>query len=135
MTADSQWPLTAAVYTALTGDATLTALVGTRVFNHVPQETAFPYVVIGETTLVPFDSKTTEGAEVVLTIHSWSRYRGSKEILDIQKAVVDVLDKASLTVTGHSLVQLRVAFADNFEDPGDDKTRHGVQRFRALTHA
>ena len=49
MTADSQWPLQQALHAALTGDAALQAFLGTpaRVFDQVPQDSAFPYLVIG----------------------------------------------------------------------------------------
>ena len=136
MTADSQWPLQAAIHTALTGDATLQGLIGNpaRVYDHVPQDSVFPYVKIGDDTLVAFDTKTEEGAEATLTIHTWSRYRGKKETLDIMKAIGDVLDNASLSVVGHTLVLLLQEFQQTLEDP-DGFTKHGVQRFRALTQA
>ena len=144
MTADSQWPLQQAVYDALSGDAVLQGLTGqvpARVFDHVPQETwrtpdssgAFPpYVVIGLSTVREFDSKTEDGCDQTLTIHTWSRHRGFKEAKQIMSAVVDVLDRGALTVAGHALIQLRFEFSDSFLEE-DGMTRHGVQRFRALT--
>ena len=41
---------------------------------------------------------------------------------------------ASLSVSGHELVLIRQEFGATFLDP-DGLTRHGVQRFRALTQA
>ena len=134
MTADSQWALQQAVFTALSGDAALQALVGNpaRVYDQVPQDAAFPYVVVGEVTARPFDSKTEDGMEQTVTVHSWSRYRGLKETKQIMAAVVDALDRQALGVTGHDLVLLRFEFSQTFLDP-DGLTRHGVQRLRALT--
>jgi Protein of unknown function (DUF3168) len=118
----------------LAGDTTVQALLGNpaRVFDHVPQGSPFPYLAIGSVSAIPFDTKTEAGLDQNLTIHSWSRYRGLKETKDIMAAVFAVLDGQSLAVTGHTLVLLRFEFATTFVDD-DGLTRHGVQRFRALT--
>ena len=136
MSSDSQWPLQQAVYGALTGDASVQALLGTpaRVFDHVPQDSAFPYVVVGEATSGPFDTKTEDGLDQTLTIHTWSRYRGLKETKEIMAAVTGALDDQALAVSGHDLVLLRFAFGTTVLDP-DGLTRHGVHRFRAVTQA
>jgi len=136
VTADSQWPLQQAVYAALTGDATLQGLLGApaRVFDHVPADTAFPYLVLGEAASAPFDAKTEDGMAQTLTIHTWSRYRGLKETKEIMAAVAAALDDRSLSLAGHALVLLRFEFGATFLD-ADGLTRHGVQRFHALTQA
>ena len=134
MSADSQWPLQTAVYARLIADPTVQGLLGApaRVFDHVPQASPFPYVAIGETTAQPFDTKTEVGMEQRLLVHTWSRYRGQKETKEIMAAIVGALDQAALSVGGHTLVLLRFEFATTTVDP-DGLTRHGVQRFRALT--
>ncbi|RMD64398.1 MAG: DUF3168 domain-containing protein [Alphaproteobacteria bacterium] len=134
MSADSQWPLQQAVHNALSGAVALKALLGDppRVFDHVPPDALFPYVVIGETTAVPFDTKNEDGMAMTLSLHTWSRYRGFKETKDIMATVTDVLDAAALSLTDHTLVLLQLVFAATMRDP-DGLTRHGVQRFRALT--
>lgn len=136
MTSDSQWAVQEAIYAVLTGDATLKGLIGdpARVFDHVPAASPFPYLVIGEATSAPFDAKTEDGMEQTLTIHTWSRYRGLKETKEIMAAVAAALDNQGLVLAGHALVLLRFASGATFLDP-DGLTRHGVQRFRALTQA
>ena len=134
MTADSQWPLQKAIYTALRADSSLRTLISNpvRVFDHVPQKTAFPYILIGEAATEDWDTVTTDGMDITITIHTWSRYRGMKETKQIMEAILNVLDKSSLTVTGHNLILFLFEFSDTFMD-ADGFTRHGVQRFRALT--
>lgn len=134
MSADSQWPLQTAVFSRLTADTAVQALLGNpaRVFDHVPQASLFPYVVIGETSAQAFDTKTEAGLEQRLLVHTWSRYRGLKETKEIMAAVSGALDQAALNVGGHALVLLRFEFATTMVDP-DGLTRHGAQRFRALT--
>ena len=136
MSADSQWPVQQAVYGALIGDATVQGLLGSsaRVYDHVPQGSPFPYLVIGAVSAAPFDTKTESGLDQTLTIHTWSRYRGLKETKDVMAAVLAVLDGQSLAVSGHTLVLLRFEFATTVID-NDGLTRHGVQRFRALTQS
>ncbi len=136
MTADSQWPVQEAIYGALIGDPTLQGLLGNpaRVFDHAPQGSDFPYLVIGESQASQFDTKTESGLDQRLTLHTWSRYRGLKETKEIMAAVIDALDGQSLAVGGHALVLLRFEFATTIVDD-DGLTRHGVQRFRVLTQA
>ena len=136
MASDSQWALQQAVHTALTGDATLKTLIGdpARVYDHVPQDTAFPYVVIGEATSIPgeAEAKGQDMFEQTLTIHTWSEYWGFSEVKRIMTAIVDVLDRASLSVAGYTLLEIKFEFSDVSLDP-DQITKHGVQRFRATT--
>jgi len=134
MTASSLWPLQQAVFAALGGDPALKALIGdpARVFDHVPANSAFPYVVIGEATARDWDTKTDDGMEQTLTVHTWSRARGAGETKQIMAAIIDTLDHAPLVVAGHALVLIRFEFTQTLVDP-DGLTHHGVQRFRAIT--
>ena len=129
---DSTYAVQAAVRAALVANATFTALVGTRVYDHVPELATFPYVTIGESTAIPFDVKDKTGMEQTLTLHCWSRYRGRKECKDVLSAIYGVLNRATLTVTGHTFVDCLWEFAETYEDP-DGLTRHGVARYRVIT--
>lgn len=136
MTADAQWTLQQAVYAALRADPALKGLLGdpARVYDHVPADSTFPYLVLGEATTLPFDAKTEDGMEQTLTLHAWSRARGLKETKDIMAAATAALDSQALGLSGHTLILLRFEFAATFME-SDGLTRHGVQRFRAITQA
>ena len=136
MTADAQWALQQAVFAALGADAGLKALLGdpARIYDHVPPSSPFPYLVIGEATSGPFDAKSEDGMEQTLTLHAWSRRRGLKETKEIMAAVTQALDDRALSLTGHTLVLLRFEFGTTALET-DGLTRHGVQRFRAITQA
>ena len=100
----------------------------------MPQSTAHPYLVVGEATAAPFDSKTEDGMEQTIALHSWSTYNGMSEIKSIMDAVVAVLDRADLTVAGHDLVDIRFLSSEaKLEEDG--VTRHGIQKFQVLTEA
>jgi len=118
------------VFDALDGDSTLQSLV-TDVFDFVPENTAFPYVKIGEETAVDNGTKTLQGNEHTLVIHTFSRYRGSKETKEIMSRIYALLHESSLTVSGASLVNLRFDFSDIIKE-NDGLTTHGLQRFRAV---
>ena len=122
--------LASAVYSRLTGDATLMGLVD-GVYDDVPQDTAYPYIVVGEETTLNAGTKTLDGLEYTLTIHVWSRYRGLKETKHIMQRIYALLHTYDLAVTGASLVNLRQEFSSTFVD-ADGLTRHGVIRFRAM---
>ncbi len=121
------------IFNALDG-ATINGVDGnaiTGVFDDVPENTAYPYVVIGEETATNIDTKDKDAHEHTLTIHVWSQYRGRKEIKNIMSSVYTTLHNASITVSGASLVNIRHEFENTLTE-ADGITRHGVMRFRAV---
>lgn len=135
MTVDFQWNLQTGVYDALTGSGTLQSLISNpvRVFDHTPQDSAFPYLVIGEATTAPFDVKDADGQDNFFMVHTWSRYRGTKELKEIMAAVITALDCVDLSglIIGVENPLTRFEFSDiDFEQDG--LTQHGFQRFRAI---
>lgn len=137
MAQDSQWPVEAALFTKLKADATLTALLAggaSGIYDHVPQDSAFPYIVVGETGGQPgeVETKDKDGFQQSVRIHCWSRLRGQREIKEIMGAIADVLDNGTLTVTGHTLVKMQLSFSTTFTEE-DGVTRHGVQDFDIWT--
>jgi len=117
-----------AIYQALTADPTLTGMI-TGVYDHVDQGTAYPYVVIGEDGASEWDTDTEQGAESILTIHSWSREKGRMQTKDIQQAIYELLHRAELTIMDAIFYSIFWEFSDSFLEP-DGETRHGVMRFR-----
>lgn len=120
-----------AIYGVLSGDATLGALI-TGVFDHVPEGTAYPYVVIGEALETPDDSHDRTGRHTVETLHIWSDHRGFSQLGAIAARVVALLDHQPLTVAGHHHVVTRYEFGQQLNDP-DPHLRHTVLRFRVVT--
>ena len=122
-----------AIFSAL-DNATINDVDGnsiTGVFDDVPENTAYPYVVIGEETATNIDTKDKDAHEHTLVIHVWSQYRGRKEIKNIMSSVYTTLHNASITVSGASLVNIRHEFENTLTE-ADGITRHGVMRFRAV---
>ena len=129
---DHSLELQKSIFNALDGDSTLQNLV-TDVYDFVPESTAFPYVKIGEETSLDNGTKTLQGNEHTLVIHTFSRYRGSKEVKEIMSRIYALLHESSLSVSGASLVNLRFEFSDVIKE-NDGFTSHGIQRFRAVVY-
>ena len=52
------------LYSTLNGDSTLDGIVGNnKIFDHVPQDTSYPYVVLGNITTNNRGTKTVDGNE------------------------------------------------------------------------
>ena len=119
------------VYNALLANNPLTTkLGGNNIYDFVPENTAFPYVKIGDQTMVDDGTKTKKGTDFTLMIHTFSRYRGSKEIKEIMSLVYDVLHESSLSVSG-AMNNMRFEFSDIIKE-NDGLTTHGMQRFRVF---
>lgn len=125
--------LQAAIYARL--DSQLTA----PVYDHVPQaddpssDAAFPYVVIDQLTLNEADTNDTNAFVGSIMVHSWSRYRGAKEILELQEGIYNALHQYnnSLTVSGYGVSSIYQTLSEVLRE-NDTITRHGVQRFRVI---
>jgi len=131
---DAQLALQAALVAALDGH------VGAPVFDYVPQDQAYPYVTIGDSTAVDFDTKTEVGQDHTVTIHTWTRAKGRESCKIVMGAIFGLLHRGALTVTGHAVIDSRVVYADVLQDPNETghpsgPVWHGVQRVRIITQS
>lgn len=95
--------------TVLAADAGISALVSGRVYDEPPQPVAFPYVRFGNINPNAFDTPTTLGALVDISIEVHSRSSsGRVEATQVAEAVRAALHRQeeSVTVAGHTLVEL-----------------------------
>lgn len=141
----AEYEVQKAIYLALRADTNLSALLAkdvndstkSAIYDNVPEavdagsDSVFPYVTIGDDTFLEWDTDNSEGKEGTLTIHSWSRYRGRKEVKEIQGAIYDRLHLSNLIFNGYYSVLMLSEYSETLVDP-DGLTRHGVQRFRLI---
>jgi len=117
------------VFTALNG------AVGCTVFDTAPflpeaaPATSFPYCVIGDDTLDPWDTDDQVGASVSVTLHFWSRAEGMAQVKGLMGNAYDLLNRAALTKAGYNVVDCLFEFSTAMNDP-DGKTKHGIARYR-----
>lgn len=121
------------IYIKLSTDTTLNAIVSGRVYDGVPENTVFPYVEIGEYVEKPWNTFTRQGKQTELTIYIYSRFKENSELFNIRNAVDAILDKKSLTLTGHVLVGLRLLDARTLQDNQGDVTRIQVITYELWT--
>lgn len=129
---DASLALQKAVYATLLADAGVGAVIGDRVYDAAPRDTAFPYVTLGDIATSDWSTGSEAGAEHRVTLHAWSRGRGKAECAAILGAIEAALHDAALTLDGHTLVNLRFLAAEMRRER-DGITWHGTARFRAVT--
>lgn len=122
------------LYTVLTGDAPLMALVeGVFDSTSVPQDQSFPYVTIGEATFADRSNHTHRGFEADVTIHVWdqSDNRGRKKVQEIQAEIDRLLHTVNICIDGWNIINFRQIFVEVIVD-ADNVTMHGIQRFNLM---
>jgi len=131
------------IFTLLKADTALATLLDTtvagaqKIFDFVPDNTAFPFVVIESKPYEDRGSYTTEGLQAEISIHTWYQPggsssvagRGDKQVQLIQDRIDKLLHKQSVTISGWNALILRRSFIDIVVDP-DNVTRHGIQKFK-----
>jgi hypothetical protein len=111
--------------------ARLNNALSVPVYDAVPDNAVAPYIVIGDDTLIEFDSDGANGFEATITVHTWSIYRGRFEVKQLMGLIYNSLHRAELNVQGYNLLGCDCEFSETFLE-SDGVTRHGVQRFRIL---
>jgi hypothetical protein len=121
-----------ATFDAVSADAGVQAALGAppRIFDHVPDDTAFPYLTIGDGATLEAGTDTGQGSFHRLALHVWSRARGRSECRAIMDAVIAALHETALAPAGRVLTYLRFEGSDTLRDP-DGRTYHGIVRFIA----
>ena len=133
MTTAASVALRAAVSNALNANAALVTLLGgAKVYDEPPRSAAFPYVTLGEARIADYSADETPSEEHQMTLHAWSRQGGHREAHSIAGALLTALDDAPLSLTDHTLINLRFAVADVRRE-ADGRTYHALVRFRAVT--
>ncbi len=104
--------LQAAVFTALTGDAGVSALVGSNIFDAVPSG-VLPslYISLGEEKSQNASSKTSAGASHDFAVDIHGDVAGFQAVKALAAAVCDALIDANLSLARGSLTSLQFKFA------------------------
>lgn len=126
-------PFQDAIYTRLSGDATLVTTLGAGVYDVVPDRAAFPYVTIGEQTEAPNDTMGKTGRDVTITVHIWTRDSESRSKQPAQllmNRVDALLDRWALSVSGWNATEMLFDGGDGPFRDEDGLTIHGVRRYR-----
>lgn len=132
VTGDADLALQKAIYTCLSAEPSIAALVATRIYDNAPGDASFPYLTLGEAQVDDWSAGDAEGAEHFLSLHAFSRAGGRAEAKAIMGAVHGALHDKGLTLEGFHLVNLRFQSAETRRE-SDGATWRGTIRFRAVT--
>jgi len=127
----ASWALQQAVHAALATSGEVQDAVGERIFDHVPRDAAFPYVVVGDDAVRDAGTATEAGSEHLIAIQVWSRAKGLKECKAAAETVRLALDQAELDIGGYALIGLRHTATDFAREPDGETLRASVT-FRAV---
>lgn len=123
-----------AVFSALNGNAALTAIVGAgKIFDDVPvmgeaTSPSFPFVTIGDQSGEENGASDVDAADMTITVHAWSRGAGKAQALAMLDAIRDALHNKSHAVSTGVLVFLNYDGHETASEQ-DRETFHGVIRF------
>ncbi len=127
------WEMQKALYQRLASDTQLIALLGgAKIYDDVPRGVALPYVTIGESTIRNWDTGSENGHEHLVTVTAWTRANGAREAHAILAVIEGLLHNASLTLSGHHLINCRHELSEVRRE-GDGETTRGIVRLRAVT--
>lgn len=121
-----------AIFAALSASSDLQALIGNRLFDYVPPDSVFPYVVLGDGSEADWSTATENGTEHAIQIDVWSREPGHKEAKQIADVIRTTLNNAALAVSGVTLIDIRYLTTD-FSRESDGQTFRARLSFRAVT--
>ncbi|MEJ8473954.1 DUF3168 domain-containing protein [Roseibium algae] len=110
MSDSSQLALRKALFTRLSGDATLSGLIGSgRIFDVPPRGQAFPYLVLEALGSRPLLSEPNEGRVHGLRLAVLSRKPSRDEALSVIERISLLVMETPLTLSGHHLVGLQIS--------------------------
>jgi hypothetical protein len=102
------------------------------VYDDIPEQAVYPYVVMGEITALDWSDKFEPGQEVYSTKHIWSQYRGKKEVTEMGDALLQALSRQDLDLSPNFRAVLQELDANDIIIDIDGITRHGIIRHRYL---
>jgi len=110
----------------------LKAATSYRIFDNLPEQAEFPYVVMGEVSGRDWSDKFEPGQEVFSTVHIWSQYPGRKEAAEMQNAILQALTSSPLDLgPGFYTARGALDMSEMIIDI-DGTTRHGIVRMKYL---
>lgn len=119
------------VISILSGDATLTGLVGSRIYTDVPDNETFPYINVSVTS-GDYSVKDQVAMEHNIQVSAYSRDTSLDECSDIRSRVYDLLNRQEVAFTTSSVSNIMFnGFANVAKEP-DGKTWQSVIQFDAV---
>lgn len=131
--ASSLQPVIEAVRTKLLATAAVTSLLvnSTAIYDHVTSGQTGLYIEIGDGFEDDDDTFGLTGKRAQIFVTIWDSARTWKNIGSVETAVSDALDRATLTVTGHTFIFCQHVRTDRIKET--DEIRKSDMQFEVLT--
>ena len=94
-------------------------LTDVSVYDAVPDNEKFPYVVIGDESGTDWSEKTGAGLDLTITVQVFSRAHGYREAKEIADRVAQALTKSPLDVEGCNVLDVRYEGHEAIRDQED----------------
>lgn len=105
------YALQQALYSRLSGDGVLMGMIE-GIYDTVPQQSPFPYIVIGDGVQDDVVASGLVAVQCTLTIELFSRSKGRKEALLILERIYGLLHRNVLIVDGYECIVTRCERAE-----------------------
>jgi hypothetical protein len=135
MPIDSQWAIQTLIYDILKDDTNLQAVLAggaAGVYDHVPDGAAFPYCAINDIEAKPEDTSGFDGLTLKISIKSFSRHSGYKEIKSIMSAIYNALHSRDMDHADHYTTSCRFLMS-RIENQSEKNIRKSDQIFEIIT--
>jgi len=123
-----------AIHHRLVGSASMSALVGTGIYDIPPTDAKLPYVTIGDDDIHQEDVTCKNAFRVFFQVDGWSEYGGYKEVKDIAQAAYDALHEYPLAIDGYRVISVNHV-KTNYLRERDGILSHSVSDFVAYIEA
>lgn len=124
-----------AIFKVLSQDPELETLLGgpNKIFDHVPDNKAFPYITFDPKDFTDRSSHTWRGFSAPVQIDVWYRApgRGRLEVQKIQKRIDQLLHSQDICIEGWNIISSRIQTTGIIKDE-DNVTLHGYQIINLL---
>lgn len=94
-----------------------TAIAPAKIYERVPDKASFPYVVFDGQEGIAADALDEPRDEIYLYLSVWSKYSGSKEVLQLIGKIYDAMHRAQLELTEGRMVRATVTRRRNRREP------------------
>jgi hypothetical protein len=112
-----------AIQSRLEGSATLTAIVpAARMGNYLDKDAAYPHLLY-QIDLESLEAKDGDGQRVEMQIDAWTKYRGSKEAMQIADIVRGLFHGSPLTIASGTGFGCNYLSMDNAIEPDGETYR------------
>lgn len=118
--------LQTALVTDLKAQSSITALVGGRVYDNVPERPIFPYVAFGPEDHTNEDAECIRAQTVYFQLDVWSREPSSAECRKILDALKRRIEGFQYSITSNAVVGEAQIERERVMRDSDGRTWHGI---------